>query len=170
MKIFTLYHEAPSSELKSILASGLKQRIKREKGSKPLIAETNHILDKKCPNHLKSKNLSREYNLYAYIPIGDRVIDIKDGTLIQVSTFVQQNTQNIIKINVDPVRCFVSDLDAFDALKLAIKQKYSHKTISNLAKSYWGKIIPLNEFELGAVYRPEAMITYDVTKMNLEAL
>ncbi|OYX44021.1 hypothetical protein B7Y94_00340 [Candidatus Saccharibacteria bacterium 32-49-12] len=162
------YHEVSLDQLGSVLENGLRQGNRGSKGDDKMIVETDEYLDVRCPKHLKAQGVSRAKNIYAYIRSGDEIIDIVDGSRVSIEEFVERSRGGLLEISVDDRRCFVSDLDTYDALKAAIEGRVNRSELERLADSYWSKVKPVTE---SADYRrPELMITYDLSPIDLTRL
>lgn len=165
-----VYHEVNPSSLESVLRNGLKRTSRGEKGDDPTIAKTDKLLDQSRPEHLGRAGVSRDGNLYGYITDGDAVIDITDGKMQSIKEFIQSGGQAALRIMVDPERCYVSDLDAYDAVVHAVTHNADDEQLAELAKKYWDAVTPLKDFRIGTVRRPEVMITYDVAASKIKVL
>lgn len=155
--------------LGSILSHGIKRASRGELGDEKDIIKTDHYLDFHRPQYLKAEGLSRDNNIYAYLADADKVIDIVDGQVVSVRTFVSTSENPVVRIRIDPKRCFVSDLDTYDALKTAITNN-EESAYQKLADSYWKKVTKLARYEAGAFRRPEVMITYDIDPIAIDLL
>ena len=156
------YHELSAEALNDVLDNGLKRASRGDKGDDQDIIKTNKLLDSQLPTRLKRQSVSRDNNIYAYMCIDQSIIDITDGRLVPLDQFVASSRGQIIELTIDPSKCFVSDLDAFDRLKLAIKQHFDQSQIQLLVTEYWGKLIRLDDYRPLSIDRPEIMITYDM--------
>lgn len=162
-----VFHEIQPDALGSVLTNGLKRTSRGEKGDDPLIAKADQYLDARCTQNLKELGVSRDNNIYAYVYVDGSIIHIKNGEPVPAHEFVTKSNQSVLQLEVDVERCFVSDLDTFDALKSALNENNLSRS-EELAKSYWDKLIRLNNFEPGTIRRPEIMITYDLTPENIQ--
>lgn len=136
------YHEVESSKLNNILTNGLKRTSRGSKGSDKDIIKTDKLLDKYRTENLRKLNVSRDNNLYAYDVVDNEIIDITNGNLIDVTKFINKSGQKIVKLTIDPNRCFVPDLDTYDKLKYAIKEHKRAEELEAPANEYWTKLIP----------------------------
>lgn len=164
------YHEVNSDTVQSILKNGLKRSDRGDKGDYDDIVKTDNFLDDHCPAELKSLGLSRQNNLYAYVSHNQNVISITDGAEVPIDKFARNSNQAVLRLKLDPKKCFVSDLDTYDALKSAIKNHENQNALETLAKSYWNKVIRLDKFSIGIFRRPEIMVTYDLAASNIKRL
>lgn len=164
-----VYHEASPDSYDTLVSEGLKCTSRGEKtAGDPMIQQTDQLLDSRLPATLKNAGVSRDNNLYAYIADGEVVQDITDGSFIPVASFVQKSKQLVLAIDVDPKRCYVSDLDRYDALKVAIEQRQPQ--LQGLADAYWQSLLPLDAYDLAQNRRVEIMITYDVAPAHITAV
>ncbi len=166
-----VYHEADPASYKALVNDGLKCTSRGEKtDNSAVIQQTDCLLDSRRPTKIHKLHISRNNNLYAYIADGETVQDITDGSFIPVSTFIQKSKQLVLAIDVDPTRCFVSDLDQYDTLKTALEQKQPTTKLHTMADNYWQLITPLSEYNLDQKTRAEIMITYDISPANIKSI
>ena len=164
-----LYHKVHPNDLGSVLANGLQRTSRGDLGSDKSIVQTDAYLDQRRPEGLKSKQVSRDDNIYAFLEVEGKIVDITDGALVPIKRFIAESKQKVVCLTVDPKRCFVSDLDTYDALKAAIEQ-HEKGTPERLTHSYWSKLTPLSEYRFGTFRRPEVMVTYDVDPTAIRLL
>jgi hypothetical protein len=164
------YHEVRLSSLQEVLKNGLKCISRGDKGDDKDIIRTDALLDEHCPASLRRAGVSRDNNLYAYVAIDDKISDIKNGKYIGVHDFVKRSEQKVLKLTLDPHRCFVSDLDIYDKVMDAIKNHASDTDLQVLAHEYWSLLTPLHRFQPSSVARPEIMITYDIDPKDIKQL
>lgn len=169
-KCMLVYHELPSDAVGSVLRNGLKRSTHSDKSNDKVIIQTNSFLDKRRPSELGKAGVSRDNNIYAYICIGDSIVDIVDGRCLSINEFVEKSEQVILELDVDSSRCFVSDLDTYDALSDALKESKPQHILDELGDSYWNKMTKLSEFTASGMCRPEVLITYDVQASNIRKL
>lgn len=156
-----VWHEAEPATVNKLLHEGIKQGGTGHKTDK-LIDDTDALLDSICPEPLRAKGLSRSRNIYCYIVTDDSVIDITDGAHVPRGEFLKNSTQHILEIQVDPARCYVSDIDAYDRVKKAYRDGTDEPRIHSFAYRYWATVMPLSD-SLGKLpARPEVMIPYEV--------
>ncbi len=165
-----VYHEADPSSAESILETGLKRTSRGAKGDDSAIARTDQLLDEHMPSELKDNNVSRDDNLYAYIADGDKIVDITDGQLVELSDFISRSKQAIFRLTVTPERCYVSDLDLYDRIKEAVENKTADDQVRNLVHNYWQALIQLDAFAIGEIKRPEVMVTYDIDLKDIQLI
>jgi hypothetical protein len=149
---------------------GLKCTSRGEKGADQDIIKTDALLDKHCPESLRAAGVSRDNNLYAYVTVNDKIINITDGAHLSLQDFVEKSRQQVLKLTIDPHRCFISDLDAYDGVVEAIKSHKSTESLKVLADEYWSRLIPLYKYRPSSITRPEIMITYDIDPKDIEQL
>lgn len=157
-----VYHEANPKAVDSILREGLQCTSRGDKGDDQNIIKADYCLDSNIPGKLKALGVSRDNNLYAFVNIGDRIISITNGQEMPIQQFLQQSNQAVFCLEVDPGRCFVSDLDIYDQIRQAIKAQSPKEQLAELSAAYWQKLTPLSQFKPGQILRPEIMITYDL--------
>ena len=164
------YHEIKSSSLSEVLENGLKCTSRGEKGDDHDIIQTDTLLDKYRPDSLRTAGVSRDNNLYAYTAVNGKIVNITDGTHVDIHDFVKKSRQTVLKLATDPRRCFVSDLDAYDRVIDAIKSHKSAESLKMLANEYWSRLTPLPKYKPSSMTRPEIMITYDIDPEDIEQL
>lgn len=165
-----VYHEIQPDALEAALINGLIRASRGDKGADKAIIKTDQFLDAHCPRRLKDQAVSRDDNLYAYAHVDGSVIDITDGRHVPIGQFVAASSQRVLELDVDPEKCFVSDLDTYDALKAAIEAHRDQSVLDRLAKSYWNKVVKLSGFDPAVIRRPEIMITYDVQPDSIRTI
>lgn len=166
-----VYHQAARPSINAIMQHGLKASMSGSKSQDSAITQTDQYLDSQRPSNLIQANLSRQHNSYAFVPSGaNSLINITDGSIIAVDQLRLDSSQVLIQLEVDPQRCFVSNLDMYDAIKAAHQGHADSRQLQELAQKYWRKLIPLSDFNFGVVSRPEVMITYDVPVQFLQRL
>jgi hypothetical protein len=164
----TAYHEVSKESLGDVLKHGLKRVSRGEKSDDQIIYKTDQFLDNRRSNKLAQAEVSRDNNVYAYVAIDDHILDITDGKLVAVSRFIHKSEQCVLRLSLDPTKCFVSDLDTYDRLKQAIKNNESLGIQEDLAKKYWTKVLPFYEYNRNKIYRAEIMVTYDIPPENIK--
>jgi hypothetical protein len=162
-----IYHVVASDAVSSILQKGLKRTSRGEKGDDTSIIKTDKFLDEIRPKKIRLANLSRDNNIYGYLPRGDKVIDIRDGKYIAPHKLARDN-QTVLRLEVDPERSYVSDLDIYDFLKHSIEQNKPAAYLRKLGMEYWESIIMLSKADSIVPRRPEVMVTYDISPANIQ--
>ena len=164
------YHEVTSSSLSGVLKTGLKRTSRGEKGDDQDIIKTDTLLDKYRPEPLRAAGVSRDNNLYAYVAVNGKIANITDGTRVDIHDFIEKSQQKVLKLTINPHRCYVSDLDAYDRVVDVIKSHGSAESLEMLANEYWSRLTPLHNYKSSAMVRPEIMITYDIDPKDIEQL
>lgn len=159
-----VYHEVLPDSLGNALSEGVKRSTHGEK-SDSLAKKTDAYLDRRRPEHLPS-DVSRANAVYGYLSDDDQLIDIKDGTPVGVKEFAAQRSQVLLRMTVELDKCFVSDLDRYDAVKEAL-EKGDDAALDQLATRYWDRLTPLEKYDPGPIRRPEALITHDVAPSDI---
>lgn len=126
------------------------------------------LLDASRPDSLAQVGVSRINNIYGYLGRGNKIIDIKDGSVVTVNERIQKSSQALLVVDVDMARCWVSDLDLYDQVKSSID--VGAEELRELAISYWQSLVRLEHYEWRAVRRPEIMITYDIVPSSITVL
>jgi hypothetical protein len=166
-----IYHEVNADMLDSILAQGLKQTSHREKGREAVIIQTDRLLDDHLPDNLRQAGISRETNLYGYLAAGRNLISIENGALVPFTyKSSHDRSQALLRLDVIPERCYVSDLDIYDDIKSALSENASSHRLNEITSLYWNSLIPLNRYKRGQIARPEVMITYDVAPEHIAVI
>lgn len=152
------YHIASKKDLDNILRKGIDPTDSGAKTDK-LIARTDEYLD---AHKATSFNISRQASVYAYVVRDGFVYDITDGKKIAESAFICEHAGELLRLEIATERCYVSDTDAFDAVKDALQTGNDTATIEQLAGHYWDRIVPLDTFDFHSVRRPELMIPHAI--------
>ena len=95
------------------------------------------------------------------------MIDIDDGQRVSIQEKKRRNNLALLRLKVNPQDCWVSDLDAYDAVKAAITDHKPRYVLLALCNDYWGKVQPLATYS-GGIQRPEVMITQDIAPSAIE--
>ena len=161
------YHEINPESLDGTLKHGLKCSSRGDKGDDQDIIKTDAFLDKYRPSGPEEANVSRDNNLYAYLVVNTKISDITDGKLIEITDFIANSDQVVLRLKIDPTRCFVSDLDKYDAIKKRIVKSEDLDELRPLAEQYWTQLQPLNQYKTSSIHRPELMITYDISPEDI---
>jgi hypothetical protein len=169
MKVI-VYHEVDPDSLHNILNKGIKCASEGEKTKDKRIQKTDMFLDTHRPDSMVRAGVSRSNNLYGYPSMDNRIVDITNGEALTLSKFLNKNHRTLVKLQVEPSRCFVSDLDLYDTIKRALELDEQDSTREHLAEQYWHKLVPLNEFETGSIKRPEVVITYDIEPADISLI
>jgi hypothetical protein len=163
-KVVIAYHEIASRKLGPALKNGLERKARGDKSSSEEIIKTDGLLDKYCPKELKDAGLSRQNNLYCYLAYKDSVVDITDGKLKLPAKLSQSPKHVLLRLYIDPIRCYVSNLDLYDQILEAIKLSQDSLAIE-LTHEYWRQITRLDKYDHTQGFkRPEVMVTYNVPK------
>ncbi|OYW44142.1 hypothetical protein B7Z28_00315, partial [Candidatus Saccharibacteria bacterium 32-45-3] len=118
--------------------------------------------DSHCPKELIKAGVSRDNTIYAYNVEKGLIADITDGKRRDADEFIRSSSKAVLRIKVDPQRCYVSDLDKYDGVKKAIEYRASDSEKEELACAYWGALQNLSQYSNQSIPRPEVMITYDL--------
>jgi hypothetical protein len=161
-----IYHEIRPEALPTALAEGLVRTSQGAKSEDPAILKTNSFLDKHCPDHLRAAGLSRRNNIYGYIGSGSSIIDIQNGQKIPLQEKQRQNNLALVRLEVDPRHCWISDLDKYDAVKDAIMRNTSIQELIPLSNDYWNSLQPLKDYS-ARIRRPEVMIICDISPLAI---
>lgn len=156
-----VYHEASETSLGSILKDGLQCSDRGAKGQDGDIIKADEFLDERRPKALKQAGASRCNNVYGYVGTEGTVVSITDGSVVRLEK-KREGYGAVLLLDIDPTRCFVSDLDTFDAVKDALVSGDT-KTAERLAGDYWQSLVPFTRYRWQQIRRPEVMITYDIT-------
>jgi hypothetical protein len=168
--LVSAYHEVTNNKLDSILKVGLKQGAYGDKSTDKAIMKTDKFLDNCRPESLKSAGLSRQSNLYCYFSNKDGVVDITDGQIKNPAEVSQSPKHALLKVQIDPGKCYVSNLDLYDRIMEAIKRNDNQLALQ-LGRDYWQQIIPLGEYNYSKGFkRPEVIVTYNVAGSYIEVV
>jgi hypothetical protein len=165
----TIYHTIAGNSLESARANGLKRSSRGSKGAAGAIVRTDQLLDAHRPAELRQAGVSRDDNLYGYYVDGRRLVNIVDGELISPERLAVAG-QVLLELEVDAARCYVSDLDTYDAVRQAVERDAGGAELEKLAISYWDKVVVLSAYHPGSLRRPEVMVTYDVPPADIRAV
>jgi hypothetical protein len=155
----TVFHKLKNDRLDDVLAHGLLLASSIGSHSEE-IDMTDNFLNKLIPSSLRQKGLDRKTNIYCYMTANDRAVDIKTGDKKSPQGIIDSPQQSILRIEVDPKSCYVSDLDLYDKI-LELLQDSNEAEAKNLARMYWQKIQSLSDYSQD-ITRPEVMVTYDI--------
>lgn len=147
------------------MQEGLRQTTLYQSSKTSTVDETlNQLFDDRRPSDLLQRGVSRVSNIYAYLSLDEKIYDITNGEAITLEQLCQRSQQAILRLEVDETECYVSDLDLFDQIKAAYIDGVD---VEGLIDAYWRSLVNLNEFEPGAIDRPEAMIVSDVPPSHI---
>jgi hypothetical protein len=163
-----IYHVINSDVVNSILKKGLKRSTRGEKGDDDSIKKTDAFLDNMRPKNIKKMGLSRVNAIYGYLPIHDGVADIRSGKVIATEKIVDSGT-TLLRLTVDPKRCYISDLDMYDMVKDQIRNEDDMR-LKQSAAEYWTNVTRLDKHSIDIPRRPEIMVTYDISPGDIEVL
>jgi hypothetical protein len=163
------YHEIQRDCLSAALKEGLKTSSSGDKNDK-YISKTDDFLDQTIPYKLKQVGVNRNNNLYCYFAYKNKVLDIMDGQFKDPHCLSKSADHILLKVKVDPTRCYISDLDLYD--KILKEVQYSKvASAQKLAKKYWEKITRLDIYDQEqGIKRPEVMVTYNIPSSQLEVV
>lgn len=164
-----VYHEVAPESVHEILQEGIRCGANGEK-TDASIEQADRYLDKCIPASLAVAQVSRRNNIYAYLIEGEHVVDIVEGERLSLAQFLAQSEQQVVALDVDPERCYVSDIDAFDALKQTLEKGSDVAELEELAARYWARLTPMPLYAVGSMGRPEVMITYDISPTYVNTL
>ncbi|HEU5121765.1 MAG TPA: hypothetical protein VFT59_02875 [Candidatus Saccharimonadales bacterium] len=154
-----IYHEISKESLSKIEGEGLKCTSRGKSGLSDDIIKTDRFLDSYIPVSLAQAGVSRDNNLYGYLGDKVSVINIENGRQTSLAQLASKENRILLRLDVNPSHCYISDLDIYDAIKTHIGQGEADEA---WAQRYWHAIIPLQHFALGDIARPEVMITHDI--------
>jgi hypothetical protein len=164
------YHEITTGRLGSVLKEGLKQGAKGDKSAAKAILKTDKFLDNHCPEVLKKAGISRQNNVYCYFAYKDGIVDITNGLLKDPLELSQSHEHTLLKVGVDPGRCYVSNLDLYDKILGKIKSNDTYSA-QHLTSDYWDQVTRLDNYDHSNGFnRPEILATYDISPSNIEQL
>ena len=157
----TAYHQVAREQLKSILSDGLLQGSEGDKTDAD-IRDTDLFLNEHRPPEVIAAGIDRQRNIYCYLTDGDKVIDITSGESKPRHNILTDPDQVLLKLTVDPDRCFVSDLDLFDEVKSLLKAGQIQQA-NERAITYWECLTVLRFYDRQVPFRrPELMVPYDL--------
>jgi hypothetical protein len=164
-----VYHEVRPETLDEILREGIKRSDHGEK-SDSVVQRTDDCLEARIPAHLRSMGLGRHNVVYAYLSAGANLIDIRNGNAVDVNDFSLQRELVLLRITADTELCFVSDLDAYDAVRKCVESDADDTLLTQLADRYWARVIPFEDYRAGQYRRPEVMIKSDVDASSIDVV
>ncbi len=154
-----VYHQVARDTAQQIVRHGLLQGSGGERRDKD-IKKADSLLNELRPQHCAQRSLDRIKNVYGYLASGDKVIDIVTGRAKKPTEILEDPGQVLLQVEVDPRRCFVSDLDLYDTFLQLVKQGEAEQA-TKVGQAYWSTVRPLDSYD-GSIHRPEVMVTYDV--------
>jgi hypothetical protein len=164
-----IYHEVRPESLDQVLQDGIKRSGQGEK-SDDVVQRTDECLESRIPENLSANGVSRREVVYGYMSDGTRLVDIRNGETVDVDRFSAQRGNVLLRITVDSANCLVSDLDAYDAVKMCVDSDAEETILRRLAERYWERVVPLDDYEPGRYRRPEVMVTSDIDADDIEVV
>jgi hypothetical protein len=164
-----VYHEVRPETLDEIRREGIKRSDHGEK-TDSVVQRTDECLEARIPARLSSRGLSRHEVVYGYLSSGTSLIDIRNGNAVDVNDFSLQRDLVLLRITADAELCFVSDLDAYDAVKMCVESDADDTLLRRLADRYWAHVVALEEYQAGQYRRPEVMITSDIDTSKIDVV
>lgn len=158
------FHELSPDAAQAALERGLLQGTSGEKTDDD-IAATDRFLNARRPQSLIEKGVDRHMNLYCYLSHGGKIIDISSGKTLSAPAFTAGRPQSLLQVEVDPARCYVSDLDLYDQVMELLK-KSDETNATRLAEQYWANLRLLNHYDW-TFRRPEVMVTYTIPPSDI---
>lgn len=158
------FHEIKNDEVEEVLAQGLRLGRKGHKRDKE-INRTDDFLNEQRPSHTINHGIDRKTNIYCYLSSGNDAIDIATGSKKYPSEIISNPQQSLLKVNVDPEKCYVSNLDLYDRIK-ALLHSNKISEAEGLARTYWEALLPLAKYKSN-FRRPELMVTYDISPTDI---
>jgi hypothetical protein len=130
-----VFHEVSAERLDQVLWDGIGCG---DSGEKTAAAEhgADAFLDAHAPPRYAECGLGRRNVVYGYLPMGDRLIDIRTGQDIEVHAFAAQQKQVLVRTEVERSRCFVSDLDCYDIVKDALSSSWRPEALRRWEARY----------------------------------
>lgn len=164
-----IYHEVRPELLDQVLRDGIKRNDHGEK-TDSVVQRTDECLEGRIPEELRNRGLGRRNVVYGYLSSGDKLVDIRSGQDVDADHFSSQRELVLLRITVDSVNCFVSDLDAYDAVKVCVKSGAGETLLTRLAERYWARVGPLDEYEAGQFRRPEVMVVNNIDADEIDVV
>jgi hypothetical protein len=162
-----IYHEVRPETLGQVLKEGIKRNSQGQK-SDSVVQRTDECLEGRIPEKLSARGVSRGQVVYGFMSHGTDLIDIHNGKAVPVTHFSAERDLVLLRITVDSTKCFVSDLDAYDAVKMSVKTGADDTMLSRLCERYWERILPLEEYQDGRYRRPEIMVVSDIDPDDID--
>lgn len=156
-----IHHEAREDSLEAILRDGIKRDDEGSK-SDDVIRRTDDCLQSRLPADLAARGVSRSSVVYGYLSADGKLVDIRTGHEVEANRFTEGREEVLLRITVDSTDCFVSDLDAYDAVKMCVDSGAAEALLSRLAERYWARVVPFDDYPAGRYRRPEVMVAKDI--------
>jgi hypothetical protein len=168
-----IYHEVRPEALDSVMQEGIKRDDYGEKSDSE-VQRTDECLESRIPAELVGQGISRHNVVYGYLSSGDKLIDIRSGAAVDIHAYSSQRDLVLLRITAESADCFVSDLDAYDAVKAGVESGAAEDALSRLADRYWARVVPLDVYlgdhEARRYLRPEVMVANDVDANSIEVV
>ena len=160
-----IYHEINKDKLEATLLNGLM--LGNSSGKRDAsITKADEFLKSMCPANLSANGIDRLANIYCYFATGDKIVDITSGEPKLPADILHGTDQALLRIKADASRCYVSDLDLYDTIKVA-RDNGDIKEARQLAPFYWKRVILLADYD-GSFRRPEVMVTYNISPQDIQ--
>jgi hypothetical protein len=160
-----LYHEIHPDAARTACSEGLQRQASGAK-SNDMSLMTDARLDDARPLYLKQAGVSRQRAIYCYLGNDTEVIDIASGNHVTLDEAKARNGHCLLRVSADPQTCWVSDLDAYDAVQQAIDQHRPPVELAQLFATYWQRLQHLPGYD-GTISRPEVLVTDDISPASL---
>lgn len=163
-------HEIAPESIASVRSDGLSTTRKGEKSNDTAIQRANTALDNNRPADVVKAGVSRENANYGYYLRDNVVTDITDGQTYSMSRFLDRSSKTVLLLEINPTRCYVSDLDTFDDFKELVEAESTQDIITQKATEYWQRVVTLSQYKAGDFLRPEIIIPYDIPPQSITIL
>lgn len=177
----TLYYRAPDDSLQAVLENGLP--CGANVAVDPPVRAANAFLDRRCPSVLRTLGIERARATYCHLGVYDSVVDVETGDVVHVEDWKVGDDHVKLRVDIDPHRAFVSDLDLFDRIAERFATDRRGPESEVLAQDYWGRLVSLADLcawyrQLGTALvsdyvrleRVEVLLTTDVAPERLRQL
>jgi hypothetical protein len=154
----TIYHQLTDDAWKRARTEGLFRDTRGEKGDDEAVRRTDLFLDERLPRSLEASLVSRCRVIYGYLGDEENLLDIQTGDSCPVKRKAQESGRVLLRLEVDPSVCWVSDLDLYDT----VKNTSGSAEREHAAATYWRALQPLGRYD-GTIRRPEVMVTTDLS-------
>lgn len=162
-----LIHKISKDKIESAIITGLlTNEVKDIKDDE--INRTDELINHILPKKYIKVGINRKSNIYCYLTYDNYVIDIESGNKVDVKDLRVSPTDSLLYVDVDPTKCFVSDLDIYDQIKNALINNELKKA-KQLAVLYLKKLQRLSDYN-HKIMRPEVMVTYNISPSNITKL